>query len=150
MAAAKEIFLSYGREVEVVNFVTQLKHDLEKSGFSVWLDTEDIPAGCDWHGAIGTGLDLCKALIAVITPRYIESRYCTGELYTADGDQKLIFPVIFEDVDFSSSEKARGVKYTISAFNWTMFRPRLDVYESSLAKLMSGMRGKGEEGRSSY
>ena len=73
-SAAKQLFLSYGREPEVVAFVSQLKHDLERNGFSVWLDAEDIPAGCDWHGAIGTGLDGCQALIAVITHKYIASR----------------------------------------------------------------------------
>ena len=54
MASGKEIFVSYGREPEVSAFVIQLKLDLEARGFSVWLDTEDIPAGSDWHGAIGT------------------------------------------------------------------------------------------------
>ena len=80
--------------------MTQLKHDLERHGYSVWLDREDIPAGSDWHGAIGMGLDQCRALIAVVTHKYISSRYCTSELYTANADQKLIFPVIFEDIDF--------------------------------------------------
>ena len=36
----KELFLSYGREPEVVSFVEKLKHDLESHGFTVWLDTE--------------------------------------------------------------------------------------------------------------
>ncbi len=36
----KELFLSYGREPEVVSFVEKLKHDLEGHGFTVWLDTE--------------------------------------------------------------------------------------------------------------
>ena len=58
MAVRKEVFLSYGREPEVISFVTQLKHDLEARGFSVWLDTEDIPAGCDWHGAIGREVEV--------------------------------------------------------------------------------------------
>lgn len=45
--------MSYGREPEVSAFVKKLKLDLEALGFSVWLDTDDIPAGSDWHGAIG-------------------------------------------------------------------------------------------------
>ena len=44
-AVKKEIFLSYGREEEVQAFVVKLKRDLEKNGFTVWLDMEDIPAG---------------------------------------------------------------------------------------------------------
>lgn len=66
---AKELFISYGREVEVIAFVKELKKDLEAEGFSIWLDQEDIPAGSDWHAAIGGGLDRCKALVAVITPK---------------------------------------------------------------------------------
>ena len=50
---AKEVFLSYGREPEVSVFVKRLKTDLETRGISVWLDIDDIPAGSDWHGAIG-------------------------------------------------------------------------------------------------
>ena len=65
--AVKEVFLSYGREEQdIQRFVLKLKHDLEKNGFSVWLDMEDIPAGSDWHAAIGTGLHNCSALLALI------------------------------------------------------------------------------------
>ena len=45
MAVSKEIFLSYGREEETLPFVSKLQQDLEKNGFSVWLDSKDIPAG---------------------------------------------------------------------------------------------------------
>lgn len=76
----KELFISYGREPEVIQFVSRLKADLENGGFSVWLDMEDIPAGSDWHGAIGTGLSSCRAIIPIITKKYIGSRYCTNEV----------------------------------------------------------------------
>ena len=33
--------------------------------------------GSDWHGPVGTGLFKCRALIAVITNKYITSHYCT-------------------------------------------------------------------------
>ncbi len=117
---------------------------LPTSSFSVWLDTEDITAGCDWHAAIGTGLDKCQALIAVISNKYIMSRYCKSELYTANGDQKHIFPVIVENVDFSGTERARGVKYVVSGINWTMFRPGYDDYQTSLTKLITGMKEHGQ------
>ena len=76
----KELFLSYGREVELIQFVHKLKQDLESNGFSVWLDTADIPAGSDWHDAIGTGLSHCKAIIPIITKKYVGSRYCMNEV----------------------------------------------------------------------
>eukprot|EP00117_Sycon_ciliatum_P041180 scpid82719/ scgid4377/ len=143
-ASPKELFLSYGREREVLEFVKRLKQDLEADGFGVWLDQDDIPAGCDWHAAIGSGLEQCKALLAVVTPKYVTSRYCTSELYVADGDQKSIFPIFFADTDLSSGERARGVKYVISGINWTMFRPNVDDYDMSLEKLKFGLRQHGK------
>lgn len=107
------------------------------------MDTDEIAAGSDWHGAIGTGLDNCRAVIAVVTNKYITSHFCKGELYAANADRKSIFPVILEDVDFSVSELTRGVKYIISGINWTFFRPKLEDYNVSLTKLVQGLREKG-------
>ena len=74
-ACPKTLFISYGREQEAVPFVHRLKSDLESAGFHCWLDADDIPAGSDWHGAIGTGLDACKAILCVVSNKYIQSRY---------------------------------------------------------------------------
>ena len=81
-AVAKELFISYGRKPTVTQFVHKLKADLERNGFSVWLDSHDIPAGSDWHGAIGAGLSCCKAILPVLTNKYIGSRYCVNEVHT--------------------------------------------------------------------
>lgn len=109
----------------------------------MWLDCDDISSGSDWHGAIGTALDHCKAVLPVITDKYLASRFCKGELYTADSDKKLFFPIFLEQVDLSASELSRGVKYIIAGINWTFFRPGVDDYNASLMKLMQGMREKG-------
>lgn len=168
---AKELFISYGRDTLVSKFVQKLKEDLEGLGFSVWLDMNDIPAGSDWHGAIGTGLSGCKAIIPVLTNKYVNSRYCVNEvctitvcieqlwfsmnnfmtsritctlqLYTADSDKKLIFPIMFEDVNFEASESGQGVKFVTSAVNWTMCRIGIDDYEASMVKLITAMKAKG-------
>ena len=140
---SKSVFISYGRELDVSQFVKQLKRDLEANGYSVWLDLESIPSGSDWHGAIGTGLQECAAIIPILTQKYIGSRFCMNELYTADGDKKLIFPIMYEDVDLSTTEAGRAVKFIISGINWTMFRPGKDDYIDSLHKLIKGMKEKG-------
>ena len=102
-----------------------------------------VHVGSDWRAAIGSGLHHCKGLIAVITNKYIKSKYCKNELYVADSDEKCIFPVIFEDVNFEQSDKSRGVKYVINGINWSFFRPEVDDYESSLSKLVQGMTEEG-------
>lgn len=50
---------------------------------------------------------------------------------------------MFEDVDFSSTEAGHGVKFVISGVNWTMFRPDVDDYNTSISRLMQGMKDKG-------
>ena len=142
---SKSIFISYGREPSVIQFAKQLKRDLEANGFSAWLDTDSIPSGKDWHGAIGTGLQDCVAIIPVITQKYIDSRFCMNELYTADGDKKLVFPIMYENVDLASSETGRAVKFIVSGINWTMFRPGVDDYGGSLQKLIEGMKERMRE-----
>ena len=141
----KSIFVSYGRESHVTQFVKTLKRDLEANGFSVWLDLESIPSGKDWHGAIGTGLQDCVAIIPVITRKYIDSRFCMNELYTADGDKKMIFPIMYENVDLASTESGRALKFIVSGINWTMFRTGLDDYSDSLQKLIEGMKERMRE-----
>ena len=76
----KELFISYGRNPVVTQFATRLKGDLEKNGFSVWMDVGDISAGSDWHLAIGSGLTQCKGFVPIITNKYIGSRYCINEV----------------------------------------------------------------------
>lgn len=66
-----------------------------------------------------------------------------SQLYTADGDKKAIFPIIFEDLDFEATEFGPGVKFVISAVNWTMCRPRLDDYNLNISKLIMGLKAKG-------
>ena len=41
----KDIFLSYDREEAVQAFVVKLKRDLEKNGFTAFLDVDDVPQG---------------------------------------------------------------------------------------------------------
>jgi hypothetical protein len=67
-------------------------------------------------------------------------------LYTANADEKLIYPLMFEDVNFSANERARGVKYVIAGYNWTMFRPGKDDYYASLEKLIKGLTERNLKG----
>ena len=58
----KDIFLSYFQEPQSNKSVAELRHNLELAGFSVWMDTEDIHSGFDWHSAISDALQNCNAL----------------------------------------------------------------------------------------
>ena len=87
---------------------------------------------------------LCfRIFIPIISQKYLSSRYCVNELYAADNDQKIIFPIIFSDVDFNVSDSSKGVKFIISSINWTMCRPGIDNYGQSLGKMIQAMKKKG-------
>ena len=66
-----------------------------------------------------------------------------SELYAADADQKHIFPVFIEDVDFQRSQKSMGVKYVIGGLEWLYFRSGFDNYDTSLTKLTKGLKAQG-------
>ena len=135
----KDIFISYGREEGVREFVRKLKVDLEANGVSVWLDVDGIPTGSDFHKEIGVALKSCRALIPVLTRKYVQSRYCKGELYVANSQKKVLLPVIYED-GWDEGEEGAGVNYIVAAFNWAFFRPNKDDYQESLNRLIHGAK----------
>lgn len=143
MAASKTIFISYGREPEVIAFVRKLKGDIEESGLRVWLDMDDIPAGSEWPNEIGLALKSCTALIAVVTAKYVSSKYCKEELYFANSNSKSVYPVIYDDEKlWKNSLHGAGVELVIGPTNWSMFRPDKDDYGISLSKLLRALRAE--------
>ena len=138
---AKDVFISYGREDGVREFAKKLKSDLEENGVSVWLDVDDIPTGSDFHVEIGVALKSCRALVAILTRKYVHSRYCKGELYVANSQEKVLLPVIYED-GWEEGEEGAGVNYIVAAYNWAFFRPNRDDYQESLNKLICGAKLK--------
>ena len=144
MSGRKKIFISYGREAGVKEFVEKLHGDLSRAGLSVWLDTADIGVGSNWPQEIGIALNHCRALIAVMTKKYVrESDYCEKELYSAVKNKKRIYPVIYGDVSEwrdSDDDAGAGVLYMIEGINWAMFRPGVDNYPQSLKKLIEALK----------
>ena len=135
----KDIFLSYSHSPEFAAEVQQLKKDLQSAGYSVWLDTQDIATGSDWHSAIGDGLFDCRAFVALLSDRYIQSKYCRNELFMVDSMHKPIFPVFLQPVDLSS-RAASGVQYAISSLNHVSLHTG---YQQALACLLQGLRAVG-------
>eukprot|EP00731_Ephydatia_muelleri_P030989 Em0022g503a len=137
------IFISYVREPEVVQFVTKLKHDLEENRFAVL--ASDIPPGSSWYGDVETVLRSCRALIAVITKKYLNTPYCSNELYAADRDGKKLFFALLEDIDLGTSDPARAVQYLVSKTNWTTsfnFKTGVNDYWTSLGSLIQVLNGE--------
>jgi len=91
------IFLSY-RSIEA-DFALKLAADLKNAGVSLWMDRLDgIQVGMDWRNAIQEAINGCTAMIAVISPDYVQSAYCRNELARADALRRPIFPIMLHPV----------------------------------------------------
>jgi len=90
------IFLSY-RSVEV-EFALRLAADLKNAGINVWMDRLDIAPGDDWLTRLQSAVNDCVAMIAVLSPEYVASRYCQRELARADRLDRIIFPVLLHPI----------------------------------------------------
>lgn len=61
-------------------FVRQLARDLNKLGIDAWLDEWELEPGESLHSQIGWALERSKYVGALITPSFLESRWCLDEL----------------------------------------------------------------------
>ena len=138
--ACKDVFISYDREDTVNEFVLKLKRGLEGAQLSVWLDKEDIPAGTEKPVlAIRIALRDCKALVVVVTKKYISSSFCKSELCVAYKKKKPVFPVIREEGWDVFKECSEGVKYMKATSNCVSFLPS-DDYDVALQTLTARLK----------
>ena len=104
-----------------------------------------ICIGSDCVGHNRSAVYNCKGFIAIITNNYLKSDTCIEKLHMACSSKKKIFPVTREDVDYTQSEKALGVKSVIQNINWVYFRQDLANYSQSLAHLVSRVTASGKQ-----
>ena len=88
----RHIFLSY-RSTEA-DFALKLAASLKNAGVNLWMDRLDIRPGDDWRKALEDALHGSAAMIAVLSPGYVSSKYCKRELARADRFGHAIFPVL--------------------------------------------------------
>jgi len=91
---AHQIFISYCH-VDI-QFALQLKGELERCGYIVWLDTSSIPGGDIWLEQISQGIDEAFAMISIISKNANESKWMRREYLYADEQGKDILPVIID------------------------------------------------------
>lgn len=87
-----DIFISYAR-ADAADFVSELAMGLEVGGFQPLVDLASISAAEDWKQRIGVLIKQCDTVIAVITPRAVESEIFRWEIEEAARQSKKIVPV---------------------------------------------------------
>ena len=132
----EHIFLSY-RSTER-EFASKLRNDLEKSGVTIWMDDHGgIEGGDDWRQAIQDAVDSAVAMITVISPEYLESKWCMREINRADSNNIPILPVYIKKVD--------KFPIVIEGIQYINFRDALtdeNEYQQQLAELIEQIGDK--------
>jgi hypothetical protein len=91
------IFISYAREDQ--NFVKQLVADLQAAGVQTWVDYQDIKPGDEWDEKVKIGLDLCEAMILVLTEASVASKNVKVEWSYYLDKEKTIYPILLRECE---------------------------------------------------
>src|SRR6266576_6472681 len=91
---AHQLFISYSHRD--IQFALQLKGELERCGYIVWLDTTSIPEGDIWLEKISQAITESFAMISIVSKNGNESKLMCREYLYADDQAKEILPVIID------------------------------------------------------
>ena len=112
MADADSIFLSYGHD-DNEEIVFMLKKDMEKAGFTVWVDTSKIKAGDDWRESIVIGISGSRGVLAALSKHSVrDPGVCLDELRIASGMPSCrILTVLLEAPDVQPPLTVSHIQY---------------------------------------
>jgi hypothetical protein len=94
------IFVSYKRDN--LDRVEPIVNELKRHHF-VWIDRTGIPGGNAWEEKINAALAESAALILMVSPEALESRWVQYEYQTALAQGLLVIPVMLEDCRLPSA-----------------------------------------------
>lgn len=126
-----DVFISYSRRD--LGFVAELSAHLEGEELDVWVDVEGLYAGEEFWPEVAKAIDAAVAVVFVITPDSVASRFCQREIQRAVDGGKRIVPVLRRDADETRLHPA------VASRQWVLFRPSDDAAAGRRA-LLSAVR----------
>jgi len=93
-----QVFLSYTQAEQ--DFARALSQELTRRGLEVWSDEQEILPGDNWGSSIAEALKKSKALVVLISPESMRSKFVRSEIQYALGElsyEQRIFPVMVEE-----------------------------------------------------
>jgi hypothetical protein len=132
---------------------TEIGHCIGRD-FKIWRDRQDIATGTYWREEIRAGLHRARILIAIVSPRWLASRYCAEEYHLFLEAEKrtqrkqLIFPIYYMKDTSLESQTVTGDNPLLADLrsrqmsNWLHLREQLitrgiadDEVRTSVCKL---------------
>lgn len=96
-----DLFLSYCHAD--TRYVKQIVNDLERAGFNLWIDWQDLKPGTPiWEQEIKKALKSTKAVIAILSPEAEQSAWVARELAMAEMMDQRIYPMLLRGAPIES------------------------------------------------
>jgi hypothetical protein len=96
MQTTYDIFVSYPHKHR--DWVRSFVEALEKHNLKVWFDEKAIPPGEPFVEKLEEGIRNSNAVVYIVTPEVVNSKWALVELGAALGGRKTIIPIVSEDV----------------------------------------------------
>ncbi len=100
-----KVFLSHAQKDEAL--ASNLANRLQKGGFDVWNEKEDISPGENWAKKMGEALDDSELMVILLTPKAMESDSIRRDIEFAIGSQKFadrVFSVFVGPTDHADKD----------------------------------------------
>ena len=98
-----DVFLSYSHNDSAL--VERIAETIHKSGFSCWIDKDELRAQENFNAAIDSAIDKSIVFIAFLSKTYVNKPYCIHEFDRAIDKQKSILAVCIDDVNESTNRQ---------------------------------------------
>ena len=95
--ASLDVFVSYSRADS--DFARQLNEALQSQGKTTWFDQESIASGTDFQQEIYHGIESSDNFLFILSPRSVNSPYCSNEVDYAAKLNKRVVTVLHRQVD---------------------------------------------------
>ncbi|MCP5244771.1 MAG: toll/interleukin-1 receptor domain-containing protein [Burkholderiales bacterium] len=126
LSSNQQVFISYSRADREA--CIQLRSELEKSGFSVFRDEDDIYPGDQWVSELEKALEHCTAFVLLIgkdgVQRWVSAEYHVAlrRHYAKAEDMRplSIFPILLED---ASAASIPSFLKSFQAIHWNFPEP---------------------------
>jgi hypothetical protein len=128
--SGKYLFISYAREEN--RFVYKLDDDIKQRCFNTWIDKDDVRSGDDWLERIGKAIENCHALLAIISPISLKSRWVRREMHLADKKEKQILPL-----KYKKSDLPIWYEFCFSELQWEDFTS--GSYDENFKRLIASL-----------
>lgn len=126
-SSQKRIFISYSRSE--MYYAEALTLGLQRAGFDVWFDLQQLEPGCIWLEEIAKGLQSCDELILVVSRSALTSPWVTKEWQYALDNNKPVHLVLFEAVNFHNYTMSNEAGEDITVDTQPLYNQALSVID---------------------